>query len=119
MASAHGKYQFEVDFILHIGFPGGTVVKNLAANSEDTKDMGLIPGSARYSGVRNGNPFQYACLENSMDKYLAGYNLWGNKDSDTTQHIRSFFHYTPSHNILALESYYFLVSKVIFSVINR
>ena len=119
MASAHGKYQFEVDFIIHIGFPGGTVVKNLPANAKDTKDMGSIPGSARYSGVRNGNPFQYACLENSMDKNLAGYNLRGNKDSDTTQHIRFFFHYTPSHNILALVSYYFLVTKVIFSVINR
>ena len=31
-------------------------------------DMGSIPGSERSSGVRNGNPFQYSCLENSMDR---------------------------------------------------
>ena len=47
----------------HLGFPGGTVVKNLPANARDT---GLIPGSGRYPGV--GNPLQYFCRENSMDR---------------------------------------------------
>ena len=43
------------------------VVKNLAANAGDTRDMGLIPGSARSPGGGLGNPLQYSCLENSVD----------------------------------------------------
>ena len=41
------------------------VVKNLPANEGV---MGLIPGSGRYPGKGNGNPLQYSCLENSMDR---------------------------------------------------
>ena len=47
------------------GFPGGSVVKNLAASAGDT---GLIPGSGRFLGVGNGNPLQYSCLGNPMDR---------------------------------------------------
>ena len=47
------------------GFPGSSVVKNLPANARDT---GSIPGSGRSSGEGNVNPFQYSCLENSMDR---------------------------------------------------
>ena len=50
------------------GFPGDTVVKNLPANAADARDTGLIPGSERSLGRGNGNPFQYSCLENSMDR---------------------------------------------------
>ena len=46
------------------GFPGGTVVKNLPANTED---VSLIPESGRSPGEGNSNPFQYSCLENAMD----------------------------------------------------
>ena len=48
-----------------MGFPGGSVVKNPPANAGE---VGLIPGMGRSSGVGNGNPFQYSCLENSMDR---------------------------------------------------
>ena len=44
------------------------MVKNLPANAGDTRDLGSILGSERSSGVGNGNPLQYSCLENSMDK---------------------------------------------------
>ena len=50
------------------GFPGGSVVKNLPANARDTGDKGLILGSGRSPEVRNDNPLQYSCLENSMDR---------------------------------------------------
>ena len=50
------------------GFPGGTVLKNLPAIAEDARDTDLIPGLGRSPGVGNGNPLQYSCLENSMDK---------------------------------------------------
>ena len=51
-----------------MSFSGGAMVKNLPANARDTKDMGSIPGSGRSPGVGNGNPLQYPCLENSMDR---------------------------------------------------
>ena len=47
-------------------FSGGTVVKNLPANSGDTRDTGSIPGLGRSFGGGNGNPLQYYCMENSM-----------------------------------------------------
>ena len=50
------------------GFPFGTVVKNLPANSKGVRDVGSIPVSGRSPGGRNGNPLQYSCLENPMDR---------------------------------------------------
>ena len=44
------------------------VVKNLPANAEDIRDLGSIPGSRRSPGEGNGNPLQYSCLENPMDR---------------------------------------------------
>ena len=42
--------------------------KNSLANAEDIRDAGLIPGSGRSPGGGHGNPFQYSCLENPMDR---------------------------------------------------
>ena len=50
------------------GLPGGTVVKNLPANAGDAGDAGSIPGSGKSPGEGNGNPLQYSCLKNSMDR---------------------------------------------------
>ena len=44
------------------------VVKNLPAKAEDTRDVGLIPGSGKSPEVGNGNPLQSSCLEVSMDR---------------------------------------------------
>ena len=44
------------------------VVKNLPANAEDIRDVGLIPGSGRSPGGGHGNPLQYSYLENPMDR---------------------------------------------------
>ena len=44
------------------------VVKNLPANAGDIRDTGLIPGLERFPGEGNGNPLQYSCLENLMDR---------------------------------------------------
>ena len=44
------------------------VVKNLPANVGDIKDVGSIPGLERSPGGGHGNPFQYSCLENPMDR---------------------------------------------------
>ena len=44
------------------------MVKNLPANARDERDVGLILGLGRSLGVATGNPLQYSCLENSMDR---------------------------------------------------
>ena len=44
------------------------VVKNPLANAEDVRDAGLIPGLGRSPGEGHGNPFQYSCLENPMNR---------------------------------------------------
>ena len=44
------------------------VVKIPPASAGDTRDMGSIPGSGRSPGGGNGNPLQYSCLKNSMDR---------------------------------------------------
>ena len=51
-----------------MGFPASSVVKNLTTNVGDTGDSGSIPGSGRSPGQRNGNPLQYSCLGNPMDR---------------------------------------------------
>ena len=62
------KYLRELLKFTQLGLPGGRVVKNLPANAGDTGDMSSISGSGRFPGVRNGNPLQCSCLENSMDR---------------------------------------------------
>ena len=44
------------------------VVKNPPADAEDTRDMGSVPESGRSPGGGHGNPFQYSCLENPMNR---------------------------------------------------
>ena len=51
--------------LLLVCFPCGSVVKKLHVNAGDT---GSIPGSGRSPGAGNGNPLQYSCLENAMDR---------------------------------------------------
>ena len=49
-------------------FSNSSVSKESACDAGDTGDTGLIPGSGGSPGEGNGNPLQYACLENSMDR---------------------------------------------------
>ena len=59
------------------------MVKNLPANAGDIRDAGLIPGLGRSPGGRHGNPLQYACLENPMDR--GAWCTWGHKELDMTE----------------------------------
>ena len=52
-----------------LGFPGGSVVKNLRAN---VGDAGSVPRLGRSPGGGNGNPLLYSCLEISMDREEPG-----------------------------------------------
>ena len=59
------------------------VVKNLSA---DAGDACSIPGLGRSTGGVNGNPLQYSCLENHMDRGVwGGKSPWGHKEPDTTE----------------------------------
>ena len=75
--------QASLSFTISQSFPDGTVVRNLPANAGDARDMGSIPGSGRCPGVGNGNPLQYSCLENPMDREV--WQAIVTKDSDMTQ----------------------------------
>ena len=60
--------RFDTLYIYTKGFSGGSTIKNLPANAGDAGFVGLIPGLGRSPGKRNGNPLQYSCLENPMDR---------------------------------------------------
>ena len=65
-----------------MGFPGGSVVKNLPVNAGD---LGLIPGLGRSPGEGTGNPLQYSCLENPTDRGAWQATIYRvKKESDTT-----------------------------------
>ena len=72
-----------------LGFP---MVKNLPANAGDIRVVDSVPGSGRSPGGGHGNPFQYTCLENPLDRGTrvlhspcVGYNRKGLKESNTTE----------------------------------
>ena len=67
-----------------------------AYNAGDARDMSSIPGSGRSPG-EHGNPLQYSCLENPMDRSLEGYSPWDYKESDRTEATK--FTHRPSIKI--------------------
>ena len=91
------------------GSPDGAVVKNLPANARDTRDMGSIPWSERSPGVGNGNPLQYSCLENPMDRGAWWATVHGVTKSQTEL--------TMSMNVESLLRYFkisYLIVHIIF-----
>ena len=80
-----------------MGFPGGAVVKNLPANAGDP---GSIPGSERSAGIGNGNPLQYSCLGNSMDRGAWQATVHGVARSQTrlSTHTRFIYFITVSNS---------------------
>ena len=69
-----------------MGFPGGTVVKNLPANEGDARNADAIPRSGRTPGGRHGNPLQYSCLENPMARGAWWAIVHRIAKSDVTEH---------------------------------
>ena len=66
------------------GLPGGTVVKNLPAN---TGDGGSVPQLGRSPGGENGNLLQYSCLGNPIDREDWQVTVYGVAESDTTEQL--------------------------------
>ena len=67
-------------------------VKELPANAGD---VGSVPRLKRSSGGGHGNPIQFSCLENPMDRGTWQATVRGCKESDMTEHVR-----TQSHTVL-------------------
>ena len=61
------------------------MVKNLLANAGDIRDMGSILGSGRSPGGGHGNPLQYSCLENPMDRGAWWATVHGVAELDTAE----------------------------------
>ena len=79
----HRAININVYFPRAMGFPGGS---NGKESSCSAGDLGLIPGSGRSPGEGNGNPLQYSCLENSMNRGACGlYSPLGCIELDTTE----------------------------------
>ena len=85
-----------------MGFPGGSDGKESACNAGD---LDLIPESGRSAGDGNGNPVQYSCLENPMDRRV-GDNPWAHKrvrhdlatkqkEQHTKKYLRNFHACSP------------------------
>ena len=66
-------------------FPGSSVVKNPPANEGDT---GSIPRLGRSPGEGNGNPLQYSCLGNPIDRGAWRPTVHGISESDMTEHTQ-------------------------------
>ena len=65
------------------------MVKNLRAGAGAARDPGSIPGSGRSPGGGNGNPLQYSCLENPMDRGAQWVTIHGVAELDMTEHTHT------------------------------
>ena len=78
-------------------FPGGSNSKESACN---VGDQGSIPGSEGYPAEGNGNPLQYSCLENSMDRGAWWVTVHGvTKSQITTKRLTHTHTHTHTHNL--------------------
>ena len=73
-------------------FQAVLVVRNPPSNAGDISGTGSIPESGRSYGRGHGNPLQYSCLENPMDRGAWWASPWGRSESDTTEQLHFHFH---------------------------
>ena len=69
ISQSPARHKGSLDLFLALKvFPNGSAGKESACDAGDKGDVGLILGSGRSPGEGNGNPLQYSCLENPMDR---------------------------------------------------
>ena len=71
-------------------FPGDSEAKASACNAGD---LGLIPGSGSSPGEGNGNPLQYSCLENPMDRGAWWATVHGVTKSQAQPYLLTYYYY--------------------------
>ena len=85
------------------GFPGGSSGKDPTCQWGDVRDMGSVPGLGRSPGGGHGNPLQYSCLENPMDRGVWQAAAHSVTKSDMTEHTHTHTH-THTHSSLFSQS---------------
>ena len=81
---------------------------------------GFNPGSGRFPGEGNGNPFQYSCLDKNGQRSLLGYSPWGHKESDMTEqftHTHTYTHSSPTYYDFDVFFYIFMFILPLFIVV--
>ena len=68
------------------------VLKDLPAKAGDAEDSGSIPGPGRFPGAGHGNPLQYSCLENPMDRGAWWATVHGVAESDRLKQLSTVAH---------------------------
>ena len=94
-----------------VGFPSSTSGKESACNAGDTRDKRLITGIGRSPAEGNGNPLQYSCLENSMDR-----GIWQGTVKGVTKS-----RWLWAHTLAQWwdETFYFLLARGILNCLGR
>ena len=89
-----------------LGFRGGASgkEKNPPANADDLRDAGWIPGTGRSPGGGPGNPLQYSCLENPVDRGAWQVIVHSVTESDTTEVTQHAGTQRELHTLLTQES---------------
>ena len=98
--------------LVYLSFPGGTGVKNMPANAEDSGDVSSVSGSGSSPRGGNGNLLQYSCLENSMERA----SWWATVYRVTKSQTR-----LSMHVCIGLSAYFLLdlLWKDLFPLFNR
>ena len=102
-----------------MGFPTGAMVKNPSASAGDARDTGSIPGLGRSPGVGNGDPLQYACLENSTDRGARRATVYSVAVSQTRTYNNKSYLWFPNNHLSYYKCRYFcfyLCSLLFFPV---
>ena len=100
-------------------FQGGTMVKNLPASAREIRNTVSVSELGRSSGVGNGNPLQYYCLENFMDRGDWWAKAHGIAKSQIRLYDSAYIHLPPKCHCLSSNSYNMLPESLTMNIISN